>query len=73
MRCGGGGQWSVSFCALTVKNMAKRPAKNISSLASQTIVPTLTMFGRFSECTRWLMEGAAVVTRALLPAPTVLD
>jgi hypothetical protein len=27
------------------------------------------MFGRFSECTRWLMEGAAVVTRALLPVP----
>src|SRR5690348_12417333 len=29
-----------------VKYMAKRPAKNISSLASQTIVPTETMLGR---------------------------
>jgi hypothetical protein len=42
--------------------MAKSPAKNMSSLDSQTIVPTLTMFGRFSECTRWPVEGAAVVT-----------
>jgi hypothetical protein len=32
-----------------VKYMAKRPAKNINSLESQTMVPTLTMFGRFSE------------------------
>ena len=61
----GGGQLPVAFYAFTVKNMAKRPAKNISSLDSQMMVPTLTMFGRFSECTRWLMEGAAVVTRAL--------
>jgi len=42
-----------------VKNMAKSPAKNISSLDSHTMVPTLTMLGRFSECTRWLIEGAA--------------
>ena len=28
--------------------MPNRPAKNISSLASHTITPTLTMFGRFS-------------------------
>jgi hypothetical protein len=28
--------------------MAKRPAKNMSSLDSQMIVPTLTMLGRFS-------------------------
>ncbi|GAA2826383.1 hypothetical protein GCM10010452_63390 [Crossiella cryophila] len=54
------------FWAFTVKNMAKRPAKNISSLDSQTMVPTLTMFGRFSECTRWPMEGAAVVTRRIM-------
>jgi hypothetical protein len=32
-----------------VKYIAKRPAKNISSLESHTIVPTLTMFGRFRE------------------------
>jgi hypothetical protein len=32
--------------------MANRPAKNMSSLDSHTMVPTLTMFGRFSEWTR---------------------
>jgi hypothetical protein len=42
-----------------VKYIANRPAKNISSLDSHTMVPTLTMLGRFSECTRWLMEGPA--------------
>ncbi|GAB2840100.1 hypothetical protein GCM10027200_45260 [Lentzea nigeriaca] len=56
----------MSFWAFTVKNMAKRPAKNMSSLDSQTIVPTLTMFGRFSECTRWPIEGAAVVTGSII-------
>jgi hypothetical protein len=30
-----------------VKYIAKSAAKNINSLASQTIVPTATMFGRF--------------------------
>src|SRR6266516_4662394 len=35
-----------------VKYMANRPAKNMSSLDSQMIVPTLTRFGRVSECTR---------------------
>ncbi|GAB3876327.1 hypothetical protein GCM10029964_022830 [Kibdelosporangium lantanae] len=54
------------FCAFTVKNMANSPAKNISSLDSHTIVPTLTMFGRFSECTRELIEGDAVVTRRIM-------
>jgi hypothetical protein len=49
--------------------MANNPAKNMSSLDSHTIVPTLTMFGLFSECTRALMVGDAVVTKALcLPA-----
>jgi hypothetical protein len=46
--------------------MAKSPAKNISSLESQMIVPTLTMFGRVSECTREvskvLLATGAVVT-----------
>ncbi|BDH58101.1 hypothetical protein MTP03_30400 [Tsukamurella sp. PLM1] len=46
--------------------MAKSPAKNMSSLDSQTMVPTLTMLGRLSECTRWVMAvaevGAALVT-----------
>src|SRR5690606_15582535 len=64
---GFGGQFSAVFWAFTVKNIAKSPAKNISSLESQTIVPTLTMLGRFSECTRWLIVGAAVVTPALCP------
>src|ERR1700712_1312298 len=64
---GGGGQAPVAR-AREVKYMAKRPAKNISSLASQTIVPTLTMFGRVRECTREvskvLLATGAVVTRS---------
>ncbi|GAB3246017.1 hypothetical protein GCM10027562_03090 [Arthrobacter pigmenti] len=32
----------------SVKYMANRPAKNMSSLESHTTVPTETMFGRFS-------------------------
>src|SRR5437764_2560156 len=55
-----------SCWAFTVKNMANRPAKNISSLESHTMVPTLTMLGRFSECTRWPIVGAAVVTRGIM-------
>jgi hypothetical protein len=52
----------------TVKYMANRPAKNISSLESQTMVPTLTMLGRVSEWTLFVSKvGAAVeVTLALL-------
>ena len=42
-----------SFCpasdARMEKYIAKSPAKNMSSLESQTIVPTLTMLGRVSE------------------------
>src|SRR3954454_24205938 len=48
---GGCGQPTVDR-ARAVKYMANRPAKNISSLESQMIVPTLTMFGRVRECTR---------------------
>src|SRR3954465_14115768 len=47
--------------------MANRPAKNISSLASQMIVPTLTMFGLVRECTREVskvLAVEAVVTRS---------
>jgi hypothetical protein len=44
-----------------VKYIANRPAKNINSLDSHTIVPTLTMFGRVSE---WILlpkpDAAAV-------------
>ncbi len=45
--------------------MANSPAKNISSLDSHTIVPTLTRFGRVSECTRLLSNarGCAVGLR----------
>ncbi len=53
-----------------VKYIANRPAKNISSLDSHTIVPTLTMFGRVSECTLLDSKPGAVaveVTRALWP------
>jgi hypothetical protein len=32
-----------------VKYIANRPAKNINSLDSQTMVPTLTRFGRVRE------------------------
>src|SRR3712207_4575500 len=62
---GSGGQPSVAR-ARAVKYMANSPAKNISSLESQTIVPTLTMFGLVRECTREvskaLLATGAVVT-----------
>src|SRR3954469_19739490 len=62
---GSGGQPLVAR-AREVKYMANSPAKNISSLASQMIVPTLTMFGRVRECTREvskvLLATGAVVT-----------
>ena len=60
----------------TVKYIANRPAKNISSLDSQTIVPTLTMFGRVSECTLLDSKLGAVaveVTQALWPAAAALS
>src|ERR1700712_708073 len=65
---GGGGGHAPVARAREVKYMANSPAKNISSLASQTIVPTLTMFGRVRECTREvskvLLATGAVVTGA---------
>src|SRR5690606_6272514 len=39
---------SSGDAARTVKYMANRPAKNMSSLASHTIVPTDTGFGRLT-------------------------
>src|SRR3954453_280708 len=60
----GGHPWGAR--ARAVKYMANSPAKNISSLASQTIVPTLTMFGRAGVCPRdvskVLLATGAVVT-----------
>src|SRR3954447_10286781 len=55
-----------------VKYMANSPAKNMSSLDSHTMVPTLTMLGRVRECT--LLDSklgtvAVEVTHALWPAP----
>src|SRR5919199_5977640 len=56
--------------ARAVKYMANSPAKNISSLESQTIVPTLTMFGRVRECTREVskvpLATGAVVTGVIM-------
>src|SRR4051794_10224735 len=64
---GSGGQPdSAPARARAGKYRANRPAKNISSLESQMIVPTLTMFGRVSECTgevsKVLLATGAVVT-----------
>src|SRR5690554_4605284 len=65
---GSGGHPSAPARDRAVKYMANRPAKNISSLESQMIVPTLTMFGRVRECTREgskvLLATGAVVTRS---------
>ena len=47
-------QYSGPLTARTVKYIANRAAKNMSSQASQTMVPTLTMLGRLTPC-----EGAA--------------
>jgi hypothetical protein len=46
--------------------MANNAAKNMSSLESHTMVPTLTMLGRVSEWIR-LLSMAAAVTGSLLP------
>jgi hypothetical protein len=58
--------------------MANRPAKNMSSLASHTMVPTDTGFGRFT-LTWGVVPGAAVAVvtqvimaeerRAWVPSP----
>src|SRR6478736_876975 len=69
----GGGGHSPTFVALTVKYIPNRPAKNINSLASHTMVPTLTMFGRFSVWIRAEIAEdpagvVAVVTRGLWTA-----
>src|SRR3954467_3569622 len=71
----GGGRVSGSVClahssgaaARIEKYIANNAAKNMSSLESQTIVPTLTMFGRVSEWIRLLSMAEAAVTGSLLP------
>src|SRR6266496_2378454 len=51
---------------LIVKYAANRAAKNISSLESQTIVPTLTILGRSAcPCSRDAGSAVAVATRSL--------
>ena len=66
----GSGGHPSSARARAVKYMANRPAKNINSLESQMIVPTLTMFGRVRECTRdvskVLLATGAVVTGVIM-------
>ena len=49
--------------ARVVKYIAKRAAKNINSLDSQTMVPTATRFGRLVRPA----TGAWVVMRAIIP------
>ncbi len=58
---GGGGQLPPAW-ERAVKYIANSPAKNISSLESHTMVPTLTMLGRFSECTRDVIAVPEVPT-----------
>ncbi|GLY20700.1 hypothetical protein Misp04_04320 [Micromonospora sp. NBRC 101691] len=48
------------------KYIANSAAKNMSSLESQTIVPTLTMLGRVREWIRLLSMAGAAVTPSLL-------
>src|SRR5512132_759293 len=55
----------------TVKYIAKRAAKNISSLASQTMVPTLTMLGLPGVCTA-CRSAVAVATRAIMAGPVAV-
>src|SRR3954465_8678114 len=56
-----------SLIERTVKYIANRAAKNISSLESQTIVPTLTTFGRIREpCDGTLSRAVADATAPIL-------
>src|SRR5918995_6752369 len=52
---------SSGTCDRTVKYIANRPAKNSSSLASHTIVPTETGFGRFTLTWTEVLEAAVAV------------
>ena len=58
---------SSGLTARIVKYAAKRAAKNISSLESQMIVPTLTMLGRsWCPCSRDAGIAVAVATDAIM-------
>src|SRR6185369_2214047 len=68
LRCGVCSFHRPGAAARIEKYIANRPAKNISSLESHTIVPTLTMLGLVSEWIRlWSIVVEAAVTRSLLP------
>src|SRR5690242_20776826 len=61
---------SSGLTARMVKYDANSAAKNISSLESQMIVPTLTMLGRsWCPCSREAGIAVAVATRALCRDP----
>ncbi|GIF11813.1 hypothetical protein Ate01nite_18450 [Actinoplanes teichomyceticus] len=57
---------SSGAAARMEKYMANNAAKNMSSLESHTMVPTLTMLGLVSEWIR-LLSMAAAVTGPLFP------
>src|SRR4051794_27904905 len=52
-----------------VKYIANRPAKNISSLASHTIVPTDVMFGRLTGAWCGASTADAVATAVIIALP----
>src|SRR4051795_11652663 len=55
---------------LIVKYIANRPAKNMSSLASHTMVPTWTMLGRLTPtCCCGVSAKEAVATGAIIALP----
>src|SRR5690606_3309889 len=53
--------------ARRVKYTAKRPAKNMTSLPSHTIVPTATVLGRLMTGVLGALRAEEVVTRPLWP------
>ncbi|GAA1856497.1 hypothetical protein GCM10009687_24410 [Asanoa iriomotensis] len=63
---------SSGAAARIEKYIANSAAKNISSLESQTMVPTETMLGLVREWIRLLSIAGAAVTRSLL-RPTTED
>jgi hypothetical protein len=50
-----------------VKYIAKRAAKNINSLDSQTIVPTATKFGRVGLCIPTVVLDMVVIIPEITP------
>src|ERR1700759_4992314 len=52
-----------------VKDMANSPAKNISSLDSQTMVPTDVIFGRFTGACAGASKVVAVATAVIIALP----